>query len=264
MDGSGELSREKEEAVRNLCHAHDEYQTATENLNTLTPLIHGRNEQRVRKVSAALGMQEVPSLDDLRRNTREKLDVLTENTRKLTGKIQDHFPEVIVYVGYGLPPELGGLWRPAHSLESFDERHQVPTVSNHKILRVRSGDEWFALKEYTIGAPGKLQTCLKEATVVYQQRHPAIVEMKALFQDFDGTSFYIQMPWYEHGRWTSGSAATNGLDGRRCAVCSRTRWWALRTCTTMGSSTATSSPPIFWWMAESVGDWAISTFRSTP
>ena len=50
MDGSGELSREKEEAVRNICHAHDEYQTATENLNTLTPLIHGRNEQRVRKV----------------------------------------------------------------------------------------------------------------------------------------------------------------------------------------------------------------------
>jgi hypothetical protein len=132
---------------------------------------------------------------------------LTENTRKLTGKIQDHFPEVIVYVGYGLPPELGGLWRPAHSLESFDERHRVPTVSNHKILRVRSGDEWFALKEYTIGAPGKLQTCLKEATVVYQQRHPAIVEMKALFQDFDGTSFYIQMPWYEHGsldEWVRG------------------------------------------------------------
>ena len=114
MDGSGELSREKDEAVRDLCHAHDEYKTATENLNTLTPLIHGRNEKRVRAVSAALGMQAVPSLDDLRRNTREKLDVLTENTRKLTGKIQDHFPEVIVYVGYGLPPELGGA--PLHGL----------------------------------------------------------------------------------------------------------------------------------------------------
>ena len=31
--------------------------------------------------------------------------------------------------------------------------------------------------------------------------------MKALFQDFDGTSFYIQMPWYEHGsldEWVRG------------------------------------------------------------
>ena len=207
MDGSGELSKEKEQVVRDLCHAHDEHKKATKMLKTLSPWIDGENEEMLRVVSTALGMHEVPSLDDLRRNTREKLNVLTENTRKLTGKIQHHFPEVIVYVGYGLPPELGGLWRPAHAHESFDEKEPVPSASNHKVWRVRNGDEWFALKEYTISEPGRLQTCLKEATLVCQQRHPAIVEMTALFQNVDGTSFYMQMPWYEHGsldKWVRG------------------------------------------------------------
>jgi len=44
---------------------------------------------------------------------------------------------------------------------------------------------------------------LKEATVIYKQRHHAIVEIKALFQ---GT-FYMQMPWYTHeslNRWVRG------------------------------------------------------------
>jgi len=207
MDGSGKLSLEKEVVIEQLRHAHDEHKKATQMLKTLSPLIHEKNEEMLRVFSAGWGMQEVPSLDDLRRNAREKLNVLTDITVRLTGKIQHHFPEVLFYIGYGLPPELGGLWRPAHPLESFDEQQLLQTVSNHRIFRVRNTDEWFAVKEYTIGEAGKLQTCLKEATVVYQLRHPAIVEITALFQDTGGTTFYMQMPWYEHGsldKWVCG------------------------------------------------------------
>ena len=207
MDGSGKLSQEKEAVIQQLRHAHDEHKKATQMLKSLSVFIHDKNEEMLRVFSTGWGMQEVPSLDDLRRSSREKLNVLTDITMGLTGKIQHHFPEVLFYVGYGLPPELGGLWRPAHPLESFDEQQLVQTVSNHRILRVRNGDEWFAVKEYAISEAGKLQTCLKEATVVYQQRHPAIVEITALFQDTGGTTFYMQMPWYEHGsldKWVCG------------------------------------------------------------
>jgi hypothetical protein len=65
----------------------------------------------IRSLSQALGMQEVPTLEGLRRKVREKLLILTRIIWKLTGKIQYHFPEVIFFVGQGLPPDLGVLWR---------------------------------------------------------------------------------------------------------------------------------------------------------
>ena len=40
---------------------------------------------------------------------------------------------------------------------------------------------------------------MKEATVIYKQRHHAIVEIMALFQGTDSNTFYMQMPWYTHG-----------------------------------------------------------------
>jgi hypothetical protein len=152
-------------------------------------------------------MEAVPTLGDLRRTTREKLKMLTKVTAELTGEIQRHFPEVIFYVGDGLPPELGALWKPAQSLDSFDDKKLVPSASRHTVWRARIGEEWFAVKEYKIGHARDLQTCLKEAAVVYRQRHPAIIQIEALFQDAGSNCFYVQMPWYEHGSlnlWVAG------------------------------------------------------------
>ena len=91
-----------------------------------------------------------------------------------------------MFVGQGLPPELGSLWQPAQSLDSFDEKEQVVTESRHKVWRVRIDREWFAIKEYSNGREDHLRTCLNEATVIHNQRHHAIVEIKALFQGTSG------------------------------------------------------------------------------
>ena len=52
-----------------------------------------------------------------------------------------------------------------------------------------------------------VRTCLNEATVIHNQRHHAIVEIKVLFQGISGDVFYMQMPWYTHGsldKWVRG------------------------------------------------------------
>jgi serine/threonine protein kinase len=110
-------------------------------------------------------------------------------------------------VGQGLPPDLGVVWRPAQTLESFDSKDLVSSDANHKVWRVRIGDTHYAIKEYVIGQPTHLQTCLKEAGVIYH--HPNIVQIKAIFQGSGSElgNFYLQMPWYDNGtlgQWTGG------------------------------------------------------------
>ena len=158
-----------------------------------------------------MGMQEVPTLQGLRRTVREKHLILTTVILKLTGKIQFHFPEVILYVGQGLPTDLGVLLRPAQMLESFDSKELVSSHANHKVWRVRIGDTHYAIKEYAIGQPRHLQMCLKEATVIYRHRHPNIVQVKAIFQGSGSEqgNFYLQMPWYQRHTHTHALAHTN-------------------------------------------------------
>jgi len=40
---------------------------------------------------------------------------------------------------------------------------------------------------------------LKEAVVVHRHKHHTIVEIVGLFQGDGGNTFYMLMPWYEHG-----------------------------------------------------------------
>ena len=77
----------------------------------------------------------------------------------------------------------------------------MQSESRHKVWQVRKDKdaEWVAIKEYNIAQASDLRTCLKEATVIYKQRHHAIVEIMALFQGTDSNTFYMQMPWYTHG-----------------------------------------------------------------
>ena len=67
--------------------------------------------------------------------------------------------------------------------------------------RVRQGDTWYAIKQYTLNDSADLRTCLKEAAIAQRLRHHAIVEITALFQGSgtEANMFYMQMPWYEYG-----------------------------------------------------------------
>jgi hypothetical protein len=116
LDQSGALWKEKDRVLQELRDAKGEHDKAAVFRATLTPALRRGNEQMIRILSQALGMQEVPKMEDLRVKVREKHLIVTTLILKLTGKIQYHFPEVILFVGQGVPPDLGVLWRPAQTL----------------------------------------------------------------------------------------------------------------------------------------------------
>jgi serine/threonine protein kinase len=215
LKDSGSLSKKKDDIVQQLATARQNHQKVMKAMKGLESLEDDEIEGylKVKKLPAGTTGR------DLKQRVQETLKELISQTLQLTGAmahpvlgevhIQNHFPEVMLYIGQGLPPDLGVLWRPAQTLDSFDSKELLPTDSNHKVWRVKLGDEQYAIKEFAIGQPRQLQTCLKEAAVIYRHRHPSIVEVKAIFQGSgsEQTNFYIQMPWYEHGaleQWIAG------------------------------------------------------------
>jgi hypothetical protein len=76
-----------------------------------------------------------------------------------------------------------------------------------------------------------MQTCLKEAAVIYRQRlvvrvayrqrHPNIVQVKAIFQGSGSEqgNFYLLMPCYDNGTLEQWAA---GRSGPRCGACCST------------------------------------------
>ena len=209
LDGSGRQSKAKDEVVQKLRDSREEYDTAKQALEALSPLIKAKNQKMAKMMWQGFGFQGEPTLDKLRFDARRTLKELNKQTFQLTGEIQHHFPEVILFVGHGLPPDLGLLWRPSQSLDSFDEKELVQSESRHKVWKVRMDNEWFAIKEYSCArGASDLRTCLKEATVICKQRHHAIVEITALFQGTNSETFYMQMPWYTNGaldQWVCGN-----------------------------------------------------------
>ena len=160
----------------------------------------------IRIQAKVFGLQDVPTdklMDRLRQDVKEASGGLTTAMMKLMGEIQQHFPEVIFFVGKGLPSELGLLWLPSRSLGSFDENKVVVNVNEtrHCVSKVRDGENWFAIKEYPIRQASDLRTCFKEASIIYRHRHHNIVEVKTLFLDTGNMidTFYMQMPWYKYG-----------------------------------------------------------------
>jgi hypothetical protein len=199
---------QKDEAVRELCQAREEHKKALKTLNKLKPLLEGDEKQTLSfhlEFSFLCILQNMSvniKLVDLQRNVQVSLRRITDATFKVSGEIQAHFPEVVLFIGKGLPPDLAALWRPPQSLDDgFDNKELVPTESRHDVWRVKQGGAEFAIKEYRVAQASDLRTCLKEAAIIYQQRHLAIVEIKALFQGSgeNNHKFYVQMPWYQHG-----------------------------------------------------------------
>ncbi len=199
----GALALARQEALQALKSARDEHKAATLTLQ-MAALFQGKEE-----MARAMGFPAVPGLNESRCRVQAAAAALRIATVRLTGELQGFFPEVILFIGQGLPAELGALWRPAQTLDAFDEKQLVAAASRHPVWRVREANTWFAVKEYRLSRPGSLRTFLKEAAIIHRNRHHAIVELLGLFQDArgEGGTFYIQMPWYEHGtldQWAVG------------------------------------------------------------
>ena len=224
LDESGVLSKEKDGAVRELREAKEIHKKSLRAMRMLASVMDGGDQEEIEGVLQVLKLPADTSMRDLRQRVQEAQQTLTATTLKLTSGIkhphsgkdhclQQHFPEVILFVGQGLPSDLGVLWRPAQTLESYDDKELIsdPNESSHKVWRVRIGGVQYAVKEYFAGQARQLQTCLKEAAVIHRHRHPAIVEIKALFQGSgsEQSNFYMQMPWYEKGAlgaWAAGES----------------------------------------------------------
>jgi hypothetical protein len=205
LDESGTLWKEKDRVLQDLQDARGGHDKATEDQVTLTPSLRSGNEARIRTLSLEMGMEKVPMLEGLQSNVREKHLIVTTVILKLTGKIQYHFPKVILFVGQGLPTYLGVLWLPAQTLKSFDNKDLVSRDANHKVWRVQIRDTHCAIKEYVIGQPTHLQTGLKEAAVIYSHHHPNIMQGLHLSRA-TSTSRCLGTTT---GLWSSGLESTN-------------------------------------------------------
>jgi len=212
----GQLYAQKDQVIKDLSEASKKHAQMLRSISTLTGAIAGGHEDEIRDtVNFVNGFwqygQDVLQEDlqgKLKSDIRSAYNDVTSATKTLAGVIQRHFPEVILFIGKGLPSELGSLWRPAQqlSLNSFDYIEQVEVAGRHnrhnlwKVkCKIADKDSWFAIKVYSTGNEDGLRTCLKEAAIIYTRRHHAIVEIVALFQSDDGGQFCMQMPWYEHG-----------------------------------------------------------------
>jgi len=102
-------------------------------MDTLTPLIKTKNQHMIKVVWQGFGFQGEPFIEKLRGDAWKTLNDLTTQTMQLTGEIQRHFPEVILFVGQGLPPDFGLLLLPSQSLDSFHEKELVDNESRHKV-----------------------------------------------------------------------------------------------------------------------------------
>ena len=112
------------------------------------------------------------------------------------------FPELLHELAHakGLPLDLVAIFQSDRSLQHFDDRKKIGSGSRWPVYRASLemawGPEEVALKEYTVNA-SELLVCYKEASLLRRLRHPAIVELEAIFVN-DGR-FYLQMPLYPNG-----------------------------------------------------------------
>eukprot|EP00960_Hanusia_phi_P069318 767059-Hanusia_phi.AAC.4 len=127
---------------------------------------------------------------------------LVWQTMKDLATVQSNFPEVAMEVRSVLHPDLLVLWDPARDISNFFDHHEmIRTNSAHQVLKCRKGSEQFAVKKYHVADNMEaLKTCFREAALLCRLKHPAIVEVVAMFEDADDKSVCIQMPFYEHGQ----------------------------------------------------------------
>jgi serine/threonine protein kinase len=194
LTNSGYLCRDRNEAIQDFKSAKEKHQQAVVSRH-LAEMVKSFGKDAVEKSGVTIA----PSLEDSKVRVHETTAALTRATLKLINDIQPLYPEVILFIGQGLPPELGALWRPDQELENFDERKQLSVESRHTVWKVKDGNDSYAVKEYRVTDSNGLRTCIKEAAIIHRHRHHCIVELCALFQSKDGNAFFIQMPWYEYG-----------------------------------------------------------------
>ena len=99
LDGSGDHSKERDAAVQKLRHAREQHQSAQSALDMLSLAMKTGNQHMIKIVWQGFGLQGEPTLEKLRVDAQKTLNNLTSQIFQLTGEIQRHFPEVILFVG---------------------------------------------------------------------------------------------------------------------------------------------------------------------
>ena len=98
--------------------------------------------------------------------------------------------------------DIWPLWRPGHSLGQFEHVTLLNNSARHRVYKVTGEDGDHAVKVFPVD-DAKLNTCVKEARLLHRLRHPAVVQIEAVFfEEKTGSStgnFYLQMPFYANG-----------------------------------------------------------------
>ena len=120
---------------------------------------------------------------------------------------QRHWPEVTKSLAkLGLPVELLPLWRPGRDTSYYEEYNKLQGAlarPGNRIMRAVRNGHVTVVKEYLQDTAQGLQTCLREARLLYRLRHPGIVKICSIFtlnRSGGGTIFCIEMPFYAHGQ----------------------------------------------------------------
>ena len=108
------------------------------------------------------------------------------------------FPELYCGLPDDVPEKLLPLLKQGRTLEQYTNREKVHPHSRHIVWKAALDGRTVALKEYRVDKAG-IRTCFKEAELLFKCRHPAVVELEALFTDKENDSFYLQMPYYANG-----------------------------------------------------------------
>jgi hypothetical protein len=152
-----------------------------------------------------LAEEEGLTQEQVRDNIKEKKKVLKDTAQALQHAVmsllalQDSFPEVCRHLKAGLPADLLAVWRPDLTMDMFEARTVLHTASNHKIHKGSMHGKTFALKEFEVMTEEGLKELMREAAALRRLRHPAIVEILAVFEDTSNKTMLLQMPFFEHG-----------------------------------------------------------------
>jgi len=159
-DTPGQVYAHKDQVIKELWDATQMHAKTIRSLKFLTIAIEGGDEEEIQRTTTfVMNGQDVLRENlqgNLKRDIRSAYNDVTTATQTLAEEIQRHFPEVILFIGNGLPSELESFWRPTQqlSLDSFDEIQQVVEAgiqARHNLWKVKcknkAQDVWFAIKE---------------------------------------------------------------------------------------------------------------------
>ena len=168
----------------------------------------------------------VAALATLRTELKDADVAVTSSSLRLAA-FERHWPEVACEWGDAeggiVPAELLPLWRSGNDPSNYASFVPMDVVSRNKVFLATSSDGvTTVVKRFDIGSGTKsgqtLRACFKEARLLRRVGHPAIAEIRALWQYSDpaiaGTYLCVEMPHYAQGQldaWVASATPTRAV-----------------------------------------------------